>query len=219
MVWVRFEGKSEHGEHYCWKEIKLEALYPSQKTREEAALAMARTMTTDQIDWTAKGPEDVVEMVGVCIAYKIVNGTFYDSRTSDAVIHALEDARARNRHVKIHFGDTDTGKDWHEENDCRGKIGRSTGRVKVPLLVAKGEDGGPHMLDHCIVRIREIGKTGKVLYQHPTYTPKKFEIVPNDHKEWKKTLPYSVLADGENVANCKTESEAKKYIDDVTGAF
>lgn len=101
--------------------------------------------------------------------YKIVNGTFYDTRTPQEVIDVIESARAGGRRVRLSYGDTETGRDWQEQYDIVGRIGRSAGPVKVPILIHNRRSIGGHaILDHCIVRIvSSVG--GRVLYQHPKY--------------------------------------------------
>jgi hypothetical protein len=100
---------------------------------------------------------------------KIVNGTSYHEETSDAVIRVLEDARQNHTRLHISLGDQQTGKDWLEEFETHGYVGRSMGPVKVPLLIASTRSlGGGAILDHCIVRVRESAG-GRVLWQHPGY--------------------------------------------------
>ncbi len=106
---------------------------------------------------------------GNTIEYKIVNDTAYHAETSWQIVAILEIARKNSIRLKICFGDTETGKDWQESFHTTGYIGRSTGTIKIPLLVHNSRSlGGPPLLDHCIVKIQE-SKGGKVLYQHPHY--------------------------------------------------
>lgn len=99
--------------------------------------------------------------------YKIVNGTSYDTRTPDEVIQILERSRMSRTRLHISLGDTETGRDWLEEHDVFGHVGRSAGQVKIPLLIATRRSiGGSGILDHCIVRIRV---NGTVIYQHSNY--------------------------------------------------
>lgn len=104
--------------------------------------------------------------------YKIVNGTYYHKETPDQVIEILEGSRLsyREKRLRVHYGDTKTGKDWMEQYDIMGYVGRSMGPIKIPLLIHnKRSMGGGGMLDHCIVKITETVKPHKVLYQHPKY--------------------------------------------------
>jgi len=107
------------------------------------------------------------------IDYKIVNGTAYHASTPDAVVTILEDALRCHKTYRLLFcfGDADTGRDWGEENDTTGYIGRSTGDIKIPLLIAKKSDNdGGGFLDNCIVRIEKNSANGyKEIYRHAKY--------------------------------------------------
>jgi len=70
--------------------------------------------------------------------YKQINGTSYDARTPDAVVAVLENARLNRQRVHVSLGETEgpqAGRDWMEENMVHGFIRRSTGSVKIPLIV------------------------------------------------------------------------------------
>lgn len=97
---------------------------------------------------------------------KIVNDTHYDKRTPTEVIDVLEHARQTSLVVRVHYGDTETGRDWLEEHYTIGAVGRSCGVVKVPLLVPHGHNGGDAIRAQYIVKIRS---GSRVLYEHPTY--------------------------------------------------
>jgi hypothetical protein len=114
---------------------------------------------------------------GNTIKYKIVGGTAYHEETPDAVIEIIEKAMQSQRKICLRFcfGDTDTGKDWCEKNDTIGYIGRSSGNIKVPLLLESvRSSGGGALLDHCIVKIEEIKRhthcpSYHEVYRHPKY--------------------------------------------------
>lgn len=108
------------------------------------------------------------------ITYQVINGTAYHVETPDVIIKILEDARQSNRHIRLRFcyGDTETGRDWGETCDTAGYIGRSTGSIKIPLLIRKVTSyGGGGLLDHCIVRIEKKvnGGSYREVYRHPKY--------------------------------------------------
>jgi hypothetical protein len=104
--------------------------------------------------------------------YKEIDETYFDSKTTDEVCNILASALHTNRRLRLFYGDTATGKDWNEEHDTIGYIGRSTGNIKIPLLIKNNTStGGGAILDHCIVKITE-GQ--KVLYIHPSYNSEKF---------------------------------------------
>jgi hypothetical protein len=101
--------------------------------------------------------------------YKVVNGTYYGADVNDKVVSVLETARARQTRIRLDFGDTTTGASWQEDYDILGRVGRSMGPYKVPILLYNTRSiGGGHILDGCIVKI-STAKGSQVLYQHPAY--------------------------------------------------
>lgn len=115
---------------------------------------------------------DIIEKYGDK-EYKVMNGTWYDIRTSDKLVSLLEEHRQYGTRLRFHWGNTETGEDWGDIYDVAGKIGRSMGPVKAPLLIkTRRSIGGGCILDHCIVKITLTTKPHKVLYQHPTYHTK-----------------------------------------------
>lgn len=112
--------------------------------------------------------------------YKIVDGTAYQKETPDEVIRVLENARKSGKKIKIYYGDKETGRDWLEEYDTVGTVGRSTGTYKIPLLIKTSRStGGGGILDSSIVKIKDAS-SGVVLYKHPKYQQPTVEIVPSD---------------------------------------
>jgi hypothetical protein len=112
---------------------------------------------------------------GNTIHYKIVGGTAYHFDTPEAVVNIIEDALRNRFEIRLRFGygDTKDGRDWGEQCDTTGYIGRSSGTIKVPLLLSKitSHDGGS-LLDHCIVRIeskRRKDHDFTEVYRHPKY--------------------------------------------------
>ncbi len=108
---------------------------------------------------------------GNTIEYKIINGTAYHKQTHQNVVDVLEMARSNRLRIKIDLGDIETGKSWNEIFDVTGYVGRSTGNIKIPLLIHnKRCYGGGAILDHCIIKIEcSNKKDGGVLYQHSKY--------------------------------------------------
>jgi hypothetical protein len=140
------------------------------------------------------------------IKYKEVNGTFFHEETDNKICEILVNAQATRQRLKFYFGDTATGKSWNEENDTIGTVGRSTGTIKIPLLIKTSRSyGGGAILDHCIVKIKDA-KTGAVLYQHENYSGPKVEIIPSDMPEYK----YNTIVNGELFGRHKTERSAKR---------
>lgn len=95
--------------------------------------------------------------------------THFHQDTHPRVRAIIESARLSGRKLRLHYGDLTTGRDWLEENDVVGFIGRSTGIQKAPLILkSKRSDGGPAVLDQCIVRLADAN-TGEELWRHPLY--------------------------------------------------
>lgn len=99
--------------------------------------------------------------------YHIVNGTFYDKKTTDEVIQVLRTYQGDETRLVFWYGDTETGRAWGDK--ATGRLGRSSGPHKVPLVIHNSRSmGGGHMLDQCIVKI-ETARGKRVLYQHPLF--------------------------------------------------
>jgi len=97
--------------------------------------------------------------------YKVINETFYKKNTPLEVIKLLEWSRETKTRILLDYGDVKTGKSWGENYDIRGYIGRSTGSIKIPLLIQISRSlGGSGVLDDSIIKI-SLSKGGKVLYK------------------------------------------------------
>ena len=92
--------------------------------------------------------------------------TYFDPATDPQVARVLERCRRDRRTVRLMLGDTDTGRCWLDEFHVVGRIGRSTGTLKVPLLIEGGASGGVAILTSCVLRIVDW-TSGRDLYRHP----------------------------------------------------
>jgi len=97
------------------------------------------------------------------------NGTHYCSTTPPKIVSILEDARLAREggagyRLRIHYGDTATGRLWGDTDE--GFIGRSTGKMKIPLILPlRSSTGGGGILVNSIVKIEHANKkNGGVLY-------------------------------------------------------
>ena len=71
--------------------------------------------------------------------------------------------------VILHYGDTQTGKDWDEVYDIEGYIRKSTGEKPIYILVNNTRAiGGTAILTDAIVKI-ETSKGRIELYKHSKY--------------------------------------------------
>jgi hypothetical protein len=100
--------------------------------------------------------------------YKVINGISFHAETPQRVCNILANYCGNlNQRVRIFYGDIKTGKDWLECHDSIGYVGKSCGKVSVPLLlIRKDSTGGCAISDDCIVKIT-IDK--KVVYKHSNY--------------------------------------------------
>lgn len=114
---------------------------------------------------------EIAERSGQEELLMIENGTSHHSDTPAEVVRVLEEVRRSCARIRVHYGDTTTGRDWMDVYDVTGCVSRSTGPIKVPILLHNRRSlGGTPMLDHCIVRIRYANRReGGDLYRHPKY--------------------------------------------------
>ena len=138
--------------------------------------------------------------------------TYFDPGTPEAVRRILERYRKSGDTLRIVLGDPETGRDWHEENDVVGTVGRSMGPMKIPLLIEKGEHGGPAMLTRCIVRIIDWDSQ-RDLYVHPQYQLPALTIVPNADAKY----PWEVTIDGKTQARFTDLGKAGAYVGFMRG--
>ena len=92
--------------------------------------------------------------------------TYFDPATDPQVAPVLERCRHNRRTVRLMLGDT--GRCWLSQFDVVGRIGRSTGMLKVPLLIEGDASGGVAILTNCVLRIVDW-TSGRDLYRHPAY--------------------------------------------------
>lgn len=89
--------------------------------------------------------------------YKVNQEMWFNPLTPDRVILLLIQAQQNNTRLKLTYGDILTGKEWGDVES--GTIGRSTGSIKIPLLIkTKRSLGGGGILTHCIVKIEYTNK-------------------------------------------------------------
>lgn len=143
--------------------------------------------------------------------------TWYDPDTNSKVIKTLESCRKDERVIRVFYGDTDSGRAWLDEFDVVGRVGRSTGLMKIPLLVPVGEHGGGSLLDSNVVRIMDAG-TGEVLYSHenfslPEFSIQKIEYPLQAHPE----LNFEVLTDGVVHARFNTFAKSAAWVAFMSG--
>ena len=136
------------------------------------------------------------------IKYNVIGGIAFHLKTPQTVCDILVSLYQTGKRIKLYYGDAKTGRDWNEEYDTTGTIGRSTGNYKIPLLIQTSRShGGGAILDDCIVKIKSNGIT---LYQHPKYKAPTVEITDGDMAEY----PFNTVVNGTLHGRHKTHRSA-----------
>lgn len=129
----------------------------------------------------------------------------FEPNTPDEVRRVLTDAMRSGQRVRIFCGEPDTGEAWAEEWGTVGYVGRTTGPLRSPLLVANSRSvGGDLIMTSRVVGI--MGQGGAWLYRHPKLNLGAWTVEPSDLAGY----PFSVKRDGETHANMKTEAKAER---------
>ena len=138
--------------------------------------------------------------------------TWFDSGTPLEVQRVLENARGAKTRIRLFLGDRDTGRDWMEENDVVGLIGRSMGPMRVPLLLSgPRSSGGGAILTSCIVRI--MSANGGVLYEHPSYHHPALRNVPSTgNYPWTTLRQDPETSEWEPTARHSSAEKAEAYL-------
>ena len=101
-----------------------------------------------------------------------VNGTTYGN-CSPEVVAILEQCRADGTRIRLAYGHPDDGQDWGERFGTEGRVSRSMGPIKIPLLIHNRDStGGLGILTDKVIRIA-TAKGGRLLYQAHNYKPPK----------------------------------------------
>ncbi|MBL8317935.1 MAG: hypothetical protein JNJ42_05990 [Burkholderiaceae bacterium] len=143
----------------------------------------------------------------------LASRTYFDPGTDPKAAAVLERCRRGGKQVRLILGDTGTGQAWLDEYDVVGHIGRSTGLLKVPLLVEPGEDGGPAILTACVLAVVEW-HTGRYLYRHPALQLPALSIAPSTEPGY----AWDVLRDTNVIARFRDIAQAGGYVAFMRGA-
>jgi hypothetical protein len=142
--------------------------------------------------------------------------TWFAPGTDGKVALLLERYRESGRMLRVFLGDRATGRDWMEENDVVGYVGRSGGSQKVPLLLVAGRNGGSALLTDCIVRLMDAD--GTELYRHPKYQVPALSL----EREWSAAMlargyAWAVWSAGAVQARFRSVYTAAEYVAFLTG--
>ncbi len=181
----------------------------------QIARALGRTELTftDEDYATLAGYEKYGHAVHAWSHSPLTRTTYFEPGTDIKAARELESCRSHHRKVRLILGDTSSGEPWLEEHDVVGRIGRTMGALKVPLLIEPGEDGGGAILCACLLAIVDW-KSGDVLYRHPAYREIDLSIKPSGDTE----RPWDVLRHEEVVASFRDIGQAGAYLAFMRGA-
>lgn len=144
------------------------------------------------------------------IEYK---GLYFHPYTTQGVMEKVAYYYESGKRLRVFFGDYKTGKDYGETYDIIGTLGRSTGRIKIPLLIKRSNSsGGGPLSTYMIVRILDV-ETMKDVYLHPTYTLPTIET--KVHPGYKNIT--EVFINGQKVTEFQREEQVKKFTDFIKG--
>lgn len=145
------------------------------------------------------------------------SGIWYRQNAPREVVSALEAAMGTGKRVRIFPGDDKTGREWHEENDVTGHVGRSTGKRPCALLVPAGSMGGQPLMGDHIVRMMVDGRE---VYRHPGYVEPVFTIETDPHRDKAIAAKYPnmpnppalVRIDGKEWARFANTKSAERWV-------
>lgn len=133
--------------------------------------------------------------------------TYFDPGTPPEVARVLESCRKALDKIRLVLGDPSTGESWLDEYDVVGTIGRSTGSLKVPLLIEDGEHGGGSILTACVLCIIDWN-SGRTRYRHAAYRPPELSIKPSNDA----ARPWAVLHRDKEVVRFGDIGKAGAYL-------
>jgi len=187
-----------------------------QNAFDETALLAERLGHPDLAPFVAEyGTEDVLKKHAKLIKLAAKDprlGTWFKKDTRDAVKKVIDRLIHTGETVRVFYGDSETGKSSMNEFDMIGTVGRSSGVLKVPLLLSQSDGFGDPMQDDRIIRIIRVGDH-KNLYKHPGFHVPEMKIVEGEHPKFK----VSVVVEGQVAARFKSLGKACKWVAFMTG--
>lgn len=95
--------------------------------------------------------------------YKVLNRIYYHEDTPNKLIELIDRFYHNHQRVSLYYGDTKTGKEWGDVET--GRIGRTTGTIKIPIIIHNARSlGGSAILTNRIVKITTTTKDKSILY-------------------------------------------------------
>jgi hypothetical protein len=141
----------------------------------------------------------------------------YTSTVNDSLIDTLLSCYENRNRIRVWYGDTKTGRAWNEEYDIIGRVGRTTGEIKVPILIYNARSyGGSELLLSSLLRIVDI-KTHRILWTVPNFHVEKMEVVYKNGDYPFQVMQTRDTGEVVNIANFKNEASAYRYTDLMNG--
>ena len=155
--------------------------------------------------------------------YKVCNGTFYSAESLDGAVLALEYARVNKIRIRIFYAyktadekesgvegsEFDVLEVWNDEFDCIGRLGRSNGNIKIPILLSSSFScyGFP-ILDSRTVLVKTT--EGKALFSADGLKFPEWKVnADSDKKTCELLYKTSLMEDFKTYATCKNEDFQK----------
>lgn len=130
------------------------------------------------------------------------------------LIDILLNAYNFNFRVRIWYGDSETGRSWNDMYDTMGIIRRSTGKIKIPILINNSRSlGGCDVLVGSIIRIDDIEEK-RTLWKVPNFhveDMKIYEIFGNENYKYQIAKLSENSGEWEVQASFKTEKQAHNW--------
>jgi hypothetical protein len=100
----------------------------------------------------------------------VVDGTTYKDTTNSQVVSLLEAHRKSGKRLCLVYGDLNTGQAWDKRRADCGRVARSMGPQKIPILLTNRRSiGGGGIFDDCILAIYTPGSRHRPLWTAPRY--------------------------------------------------
>lgn len=118
-----------------------------------------------------------------------IRGEGWKYKENEKLWKVLSSLVHSGRRVRVWYGDTETGRSWNEEYGVTGTIGRSAGKIAVPILIGNSRSCcSGALLDDCIIRIDDI-KAKRTVYRQDNFHVEKLEVVIESGSD----CPYRVM--------------------------
>lgn len=123
---------------------------------------------------------------------KFVQQTFFARAASPELRKILEKIRKDETVIRVWYGDPATGLSDLQENDTIGRVGRSRGAQKIPLLLPAHQHSGGALGEGSLLCIRRESD-GLILWQHKRFHLPQLMIERIDLPPYKFAVIYASL--------------------------